>query len=119
MNSIRVVCPSRDIRNSAHSMRQLRGCKIIEGFLIMTLIDNFDNTPEEEVHFPELVEITEYFLLYHVKGLKSLANIFPNLRVIRGIFLLTDYALAIYENDNMKVSNNIFRQFLTEFLLIN
>lgn len=98
------VCSSRDIRNFANSTRQLRGCRIIEGFLIMTLIDNFDTTPENETHFPDLVEITEFFLLYHVKGLKSLVNIFPNLRVIRGTQLLTDYALAIYENDNLRVS---------------
>lgn len=70
----------------------------------MTLIDNFDATPEKDVHFPELVEITDFFLVYHVKGLKSLANIFPNLRVIRGNTLLTDYALAIYENENLRVS---------------
>lgn len=71
----------------------------------MTLIDNFDSAPPEEVYFPDLVEITDFFLLYHVKGLSSLANIFPNLRVIRGNELLTDYALAIYENENMRVSN--------------
>lgn len=99
-----IVCTSRDIRNHPNSTAQLRGCRIIEGFLIMTLIDHFDDINETLTYFPELVEITEYFLVYHVRGLKSLANVFPNLRVIRGNDLVKDYALAIYENANMRVS---------------
>ncbi|KAJ6635295.1 Insulin-like receptor [Pseudolycoriella hygida] len=50
----------------------------------------------ENLSFPELVEITDYIILYNVIGLKSLARIFPNLQVIRGNNLYENYALVIY-----------------------
>jgi len=91
------ICPSKDIRNKAENLNALRGCRVIEGFLQIVLIDNANETSYESLSFPELREITGYLLLYRVNGLKSLAKLFPNLSVIRGQDLFMSYAIAIYE----------------------
>lgn len=89
------------MRNNISSFEVLRGCRIIEGFLQIVLI-NIPDTPQANAYtFPELVEITDYMALYHVNGLRTLSHLFPNLRVIRGVNLLTDYALALFENAHM------------------
>lgn len=92
-----LVCQSKDIRNRAENLNALRGCRVIEGFLQIVLIDNANETSYESLSFPELREITGYLLLYRVNGLKSLAKLFPNLSVIRGQDLFMSYAIAIYE----------------------
>lgn len=92
-----IVCQSKDIRNKAENLKTLRGCRVIEGFLQIVLIDNANETSFESQTFPELREITGYLLLYRVNGLKSLAKLFPNLSVIRGQDLFMSYAIAIYE----------------------
>lgn len=91
------VCQSKDIRNRAENLKLLRGCRVIEGFLQIVLIDNANDSSYESLSFPELREITGYLLLYRVNGLKSLAKLFPNLSVIRGQDLFMSYAIAIYE----------------------
>ncbi|XP_050440178.1 insulin-like receptor [Adelges cooleyi] len=91
------ICQSKDIRNRADNLKSLRGCRVIEGFLQIVLIDNANETSFESLSFPELREITGYLLLYRVNGLKSLAKLFPNLSVIRGQDLFMSYAIAIYE----------------------
>uniref|UniRef100_A0A2S2QZE3 Insulin-like peptide receptor n=1 Tax=Sipha flava TaxID=143950 RepID=A0A2S2QZE3_9HEMI len=91
------ICQSKDIRNRAEHLKSLHGCRVIEGFLQIVLIDNANETSYESLSFPELREITGYLLLYRVNGLKSLAKLFPNLSVIRGQDLFMSYAIAIYE----------------------
>lgn len=77
-------------------MEILRGCRVIEGFLVITLIER-DPTEFENHTFPELEEITDFFALYRVRGIRSLSKMFPNLRVIRGNTLVTDYAFIVFE----------------------
>lgn len=77
-------------------MEILRGCRVIEGFLVITLIET-NSSEFENLTFPELEEITDFFALYHVRGIRSLAKIFPNLRVIRGNTLVTDNAFIVFE----------------------
>lgn len=96
------ICQSIDIRNNVVSFKVLRDCRVIEGFLQIVLIENNTEADFENVSFPELREITGYFLLYRVDGLKSLNKLFPNLEVIRGDILLTDYAFMIYEMKNLQ-----------------
>ncbi|XP_012542075.1 insulin receptor [Monomorium pharaonis] len=96
------ICQSIDIRNSVDSFSVLKECRVIEGFLQIVLIENNTEADFENVTFPELREITGYFLLYRVDGLKSLSKLFPNLEVIRGDILLTDYAFMIYEMKNLQ-----------------
>lgn len=96
------ICQSIDIRNNVVSFKVLKDCRVIEGFLQIVLIENNTEADFENVSFPELREITGYFLLYRVDGLKSLNKLFPNLEVIRGDILLTDYAFMIYEMKNLQ-----------------
>lgn len=96
------ICQSIDIRNDVGSFKVLKDCRVIEGFLQIVLIENNTETDFENVSFPELREITGYFLLYRVDGLKSLNKLFPNLEVIRGDILLTDYSFMIYEMMNLQ-----------------
>lgn len=96
------ICQSIDIRNNVVFFSILKDCRVIEGFLQIVLIENNTETEFENVSFPELREITGYFLLYRVDGLKSLSKLFPNLEVIRGDILLTDYAFMIYEMKNLQ-----------------
>lgn len=96
------ICQSIDIRNSVDSFSVLKDCRVIEGFLQIVLIENNTEADFENVSFPELREITGYFLLYRVEGLRSLSKLFPNLEVIRGDILLTDYAFMIYEMKNLQ-----------------
>ncbi|XP_054277589.1 insulin-like peptide receptor isoform X2 [Macrosteles quadrilineatus] len=91
------VCQSRDIRNSVDQFNQLIGCRVIEGFLQIVLIDKADPNEYENLSFPELREVTGYILLYRVNGLRSLGKLFPNLSVIRGNELFFDYALVAFE----------------------
>lgn len=97
-----IVCQSKDIRNRVENLNTLRGCRVIEGFLQIVLIDKANDTSYESLSFPELREITGYLLLYRVNGLKSLAKLFPNLSVIRGQDLFMSYAIAIYEMVHMQ-----------------
>lgn len=53
--------------------------------------------------FPNLTEITGFLLLYRINGLKTLVHLFPNLRVIRGEELVSDYALVVYEMQQLQV----------------
>ena len=89
-----------DIRNSVSELRRLDDCTVIEGQLHIVLTDHghefFSN-----LSFPRLREITDYLLLYRVSGLRSLSMLFPNLSVIRGQFLLYNYALVIFEMPDM------------------
>lgn len=88
-------------------LNELRECRIIEGFLMLTLIEKYNDTDYDNLTFPELTEITEFFILYRVNGLKTLANLFPNLRIIRGNSLIADYAFIIYEMMHLQVSHGV------------
>lgn len=96
------ICQSIDIRNSAFAFGILKDCRVIEGFLQIVLIENNSERDFQPISFPKLREITGYLLLYRVNGLKSLSNLFPNLEVIRGNILLTDYAFMVYEMQNLQ-----------------
>ena len=79
------------------NFKQLENCTVIEGHLQIVLIDNGTSKDFENITFPKLREITDFFLLFRISGLQSLTQIFPNLAVIRGRKLLHNYALVVYE----------------------
>lgn len=91
------VCSSMDLRNSVTELNKLENCTVIEGNLQILLIDHADWSQYKEYSFPDLVEITDYLLLYRAFGLKTLRLLFPNLSVIRGQELFFNYALVIFE----------------------
>jgi len=84
-----------DIRNMVSHFNQLENCTVIEGFLLIDLIN--DASPLNR-SFPKLTEVTDYIIIYRVTGLHSLSKIFPNLSVIRGNKLFDGYALVVYSN---------------------
>lgn len=96
-----------DIRNSPDHLIKLKGCRVIEGFLQILLIEPNPNDASvyDKWSFPELVEVTEYVLLYRVQGLKTLRKLFPNLAVIRGeADGFYSYSLVIFEMMDLDVS---------------
>lgn len=103
------VCQSKDIRNKPDHLSLLKGCRVIEGFLIISLMDEQNDTNFTKYEFPELVEIVDFFLLYRVNGLPSLSKLFPNLRVIRGNALVWDYSFIVFEMQHLQVnSRNVY-----------
>ncbi|XP_014295647.1 insulin-like receptor [Microplitis demolitor] len=96
------VCQSIDIRNSVTQFSRLKGCRVVEGFVQILLIDHADDSAYTNLTFPDLVEITGYLLLYRVNGLRSVGQLFPNLTVIRGHSLFINYALVAFEMMNLQ-----------------
>ena len=85
---------------------------------MISLIDKYNETDYDELEFPLLTEITEFFLAYRVNGLKSFGKLFPNLRIIRGNVLLQDYSLVIYEMMDLQVNTILHMQIYTKNALI-
>lgn len=56
----------------------------------------------EDYRFPLLTEVTHFIMIFKVMGLKSLAHMFPNLRIIRGNDLFEGYALSVFDNENLE-----------------
>ncbi|XP_017772615.1 PREDICTED: insulin-like receptor [Nicrophorus vespilloides] len=91
------ICKSIDVRNSMQALLNLRGCRVVEGFVQISLFDAVEDTEFEGISFPELTEITDFLLLYRVHGLRSVGQLFPNLAVIRGQDTVLGYSFIIYE----------------------
>ncbi|GFO40985.1 tyrosine-protein kinase receptor [Plakobranchus ocellatus] len=91
------VCGNLDIRNDIRNLQKLENCTVIEGYLRIALIERVKDEEYEPYRFPKLREITDHLVLYRVYGLNSLRDMFPNLAVIRGRVLFTNYALVAYE----------------------
>lgn len=91
-----------DLRFEIHQLERLRGCRVVEGSVIILLMDDISQEKFENYSFPELVEITGFLMLYRISGVRSLNDLFPNLAVIRGKELFKDYSLIIYEGINLE-----------------
>jgi insulin receptor len=82
----------------------LEGCRVVEGFLHIVLMENLDFASDlNNRSFPALREITGYLLFYRVFGLRSIGQLFPNLAVIRGQQLLFDFSFVVYELMQLQV----------------
>lgn len=99
------------------NFNDLKNCNVIEGFLIVTLIDKYNETDYDDLQFPNLTEVTEFVLFYRVNGLKSIGKVFPNLRVIRGNTLIQDFSFVIFEMMHLQVSQ--WNWHLVSFQLCN
>ncbi|CAH1796561.1 unnamed protein product [Owenia fusiformis] len=98
------ICSTIDVRNSPQNLIQLENCTVIEGSLSINLVNIFKTKKisYERYSFPHLIEITDYLFLYRVEGLTTLRNLFPNLRVIGGRHLFFNFALVVYEMEELK-----------------
>lgn len=91
-------CGSVRIGNYVSNFEKLRGCTVVEGFVQVLLLDKTNEKDFVNISFPELREVTQYLLVYRVRGLVSVGQLFPNLALIRGTTLFANAALAVYEN---------------------
>lgn len=111
VNTEEFVCPGIAFRNSLELLniyqnqlsRPMQECTVIEGNVQMSLVIHGNSTQENysSFRFPKVREITGYLMVFRVGGLKSLGSIFPELRVIRGLELVYDYALIIFRNSDL------------------
>ncbi|KAI6176445.1 Receptor protein-tyrosine kinase [Aphelenchoides bicaudatus] len=107
-NEIR--CGSIDIRNTPFYGATIVGntgrseieCTIVEGDFSLSMITEDGINNDMYPVFKDLREITGALLVFQVKGLTTLSKIFPNLRVIGGHSLIMNYALVIYQNQDLR-----------------
>ncbi|XP_055683247.1 insulin receptor-like isoform X2 [Lutzomyia longipalpis] len=104
-------CYNLDIRNHIGQFEQLRNCTVVIGYLNIVLMERVRPELYENLSFPELREITGMMVVFRVFGLKSFRTLFPNLTVIRGQYLLANYALVVYEMPQLE--NLGFKSLLT------
>lgn len=96
------ICGSIDIRNAASNLSKLSNCSVIEGSLHIVLIEHATPESFENFTFPNLIEITDYMLVWKVSGLTTLSKMFPNLNLIRGRKLFYNYAFVVFNNPDLK-----------------
>lgn len=90
-------CPSVDVRAVVSDFDNLKGCRIIVGNLQVVLFDRATPETFRNISFPELEEVTGYVVFFLVPGLKSIGAMFPNLKIIRGMEVLHNFAFIIYD----------------------
>ncbi|KAG5894809.1 hypothetical protein JTB14_008299 [Gonioctena quinquepunctata] len=96
------ICQSMELRNSVVNFSQLKECTEIVGYLKILLVENVFESDFDEYVFPELRSISGYLMVFAVNHLTSVAKLFPNLRIIRGMELFTDYALVLHQLPDLK-----------------
>jgi hypothetical protein len=90
------ICQRKDIRRPAE-LAALRGCRVIEGSLQISLLITNSTDDYQNYTFPELKEITGYMLLFSSHKIITLRQMFPNLAVIRGQELIETHSLVIHQ----------------------
>lgn len=96
------ICGEVDIRSDITEFEKLNGCTVIVGSLSILLMEKSRPEDFERYSFPDLTEINGYFMVYRVFGLRTLANLFPNLSVIRGQTLFQDFAFVLFELQDLE-----------------
>uniref|UniRef100_A0AC35FXE4 Receptor protein-tyrosine kinase n=1 Tax=Panagrolaimus sp. PS1159 TaxID=55785 RepID=A0AC35FXE4_9BILA len=105
-------CFSIDLRNSPMSGFKHKSvkdgwdvfleCTILDGDLSISMMTTPGITDDQFPVFKHLREITGSMLVFNVNGLTNLGRMFPNLRVIGGQSLIMNYALVIYQNEDLR-----------------
>ncbi|XP_013145759.1 PREDICTED: insulin-like peptide receptor [Papilio polytes] len=88
--------------NTIEALSRLKNCTVILGNLHVVVLERTKRDDFENVSFPQLKEITGFLLVYRVRGLESLGQLFPNLIRIRGNHLFYNYALIIHDMPNLR-----------------
>ncbi|KAH9635406.1 hypothetical protein HF086_013721 [Spodoptera exigua] len=97
-----------DLFKTVADLKNLEGCVVVVGsveiFIEKSNADSFTN-----MTFYDLREITEYLLIYRVRGLESVGQLFPNLARIRGIrILLPDSQYCITVDECFEIGRWVF-----------
>jgi len=99
-DKINGICQRKYIRGPSE-LATLRGCKVIEGSLQMSLLTANTTDVYRDFSFPDLREITGYLLLFSSSKIITLKHFFPNLAVIRGQELIETNSLVIHQVSNI------------------
>ena len=91
---------NKDEDTGMSSLAKYENCSVVEGSISITSAV-YEMTGFGNYSMPNLVEVTDFVLLYRANEIDSLENLFPRLAVIRGHKLVQFYALAIYQMKNM------------------
>ncbi|CAG4978004.1 unnamed protein product [Parnassius apollo] len=83
-------------------MLKLRGCRVIEGHLSIVVIEHPSPSAFDNMSFPELREVTGYIKIYRLMGVRNLGDLFPNLSVVRGMQLFKDYAIVVFDCEDLE-----------------
>ncbi|XP_071965783.1 insulin-like peptide receptor isoform X2 [Antedon mediterranea] len=92
-----VACTSINVRNDISYLARFINCTVVEGYVQIVLMEDNREEDVDIYTLPNLIEITDYLLLYRVTKLKTLSKLFPNLAVINGQNLLYHYSLIIFD----------------------
>ncbi|KAL7644462.1 UNVERIFIED_CONTAM: hypothetical protein RMT77_005294 [Armadillidium vulgare] len=92
------VCPSFLISEVSRFQR-LSECQVIEGYLQIGYIPKSEDL--RDLTFPLLKEIKDFLLISDVEAHLNLTHMFPNLAVIRGEDILSQYAVIIFRTPNL------------------
>lgn len=60
-----------------------------------------NNQSDSSIFFPNLVEITDYLLIFQAQNIQSLDRLFPKLSIIRGDNLFKNYALVTFLTNSL------------------
>ncbi len=85
--------------------KSIKNCEIILGN-----IQIYNAKFDSNIQFTNLIEVTEYIIIFQPLNIKSLQEIFPKLAIIRGDRLYQNYALTIFfstEILNLNIKNLI------------
>ena len=88
----------RDVRvrsNTINLEEELRNCTVIVGYLHIVRFDGVGTNDFSLVSYPNLTEITGHLLIYRVKNLTSIGQLFPNLTRIHGKPVFWNYGLIL------------------------
>ena len=83
------------------SLKKFQNCRVVEGSISITSAIYPMEEGATNYSLPNLVEVTDFVLLYRADEITSLETLFPKLSVIRGHKLVVFYALAIYQMKNL------------------
>ena len=93
---------SKDNTTKMSSLQKYWNCSVVEGSISITSAVYAIGDTWRQYSMPNLVEVTDFVLLYRADEIDTLETLFPKLSVIRGHKLVQFYALAIYQMKNMK-----------------
>jgi hypothetical protein len=89
------VCQSVTFTGAITDHNQIQSCDIIIGHVrILNARFQFEN--DTDTLFTNLVEVTDYILIFQASNIKTLEQLFPKLSVIRGDRLFKNYALTVF-----------------------
>lgn len=98
-----VVCRSINLQGLVDSNRlsRIRNCSVVLGHVRILNARFYDDWTNISALFPNLIEITDYLLIFQAQNVNSLDQLFPKLTLIRGDKLFKSYALIVFLTNSL------------------